>query len=486
MKNLKINRLIKESNLKNQLPEDPLSKISLKQLGEKIKTKEVSCEKLANIYLERIRLLNKNLHSYIYVDEIGVIENAIGMDKLLKSGVYLGPLMGMPIAIKDICSVNGMPTTNGSIVKSDDITGPEGTLVKRLKSLGCIILGKTHTVEFALGATGLNKHKGTPKNPWDNKMHRFPGGSSSGSAVAVASGLAAFAIGTDTGGSVRIPASLTGIAGLKTTKGVWPTDGIFPLSPTLDTPGPLARSIEDIKYIFEAYDCNKILSEKEVNLKGLKLAKLGAPFTNELDKEVSIAYEKFCKEILEKGVEIETLDIPEALERTNLFPPIVGSEIVAAFGLKRFLKEVDNMDPVTAKRAKVGLEVKSIDYLKYKNRLNELEVFASNFFQKYDALVSPTTIMRAMKVEDSEINGALHDRSLLSSANTQPANLFNLCGINYPIQRFCSDYNTSTCLPVGFQVICAKNADKKAIKIGVALEKEFGKPILPDVKAFLD
>ena len=486
MINLKKNSLFKENNLQNQLPKDPLSEISLKQLGEKIKTRQVSCEELTKSYLDRIRLLNKNLHSYIYIDEAGAIENAVGMDKLIKSGVHLGPLMGIPIAIKDICSVDGMPTTNGSIVKSDDITGPEGTLVKRLRSLGCIVLGKTHTVEFALGATGLNKHKGTPKNPWDNKIHRIPGGSSSGSAVAVASGLAAFAIGTDTGGSVRIPASLTGIAGLKTTKGVWPTDGIFPLSPTLDTPGPLARSLEDIKYIFEAYDCNKITTEKEINLKGLKLAKLGSPFTNELDKEVSIAYEKFCKELVGKGIEIETLDIPEALERTNLFPPIVGSEIVAAFGLKRFLKEVDNMDPVTAKRAKVGLDIKSIEYLGHQNRLKELEILASNFFEKYDALVSPTTIMRAMKVEDSEIDGPLHDRSLLSSANTQPANLFNLCGINYPIQRFCSDFNTSTCLPVGFQVICANNADQKAIKIGLALEKEFGKPILPDVNAFLD
>ena len=149
--------------------------------------------------------------------------------------------------------VDGMPTTNGSQIISDDITGPEGSLVKRLKSLGCIILGKTHTVEFALGATGLNKHKGTPKNPWDIETHRMPGGSSSGSAVAVASGLAAFAIGTDTGGSVRIPASLNGIVGLKTTKDKWPTDGIFPLSPTLDTPGPIARSVEDTKFIFDAY-----------------------------------------------------------------------------------------------------------------------------------------------------------------------------------------------------------------------------------------
>ena len=126
--------------------------------------------------------------------------------------------------------------------------------VEQLQSQGAIILGKTHTVEFALGATGLNKYKGTPKNPWDEKIHRMPGGSSSGSAVAVASGLAAFAIGTDTGGSVRIPASLNGIVGLKTTKNRWPTDGIFPLSPTLDTPGPIARNVKDTKLIFENED----------------------------------------------------------------------------------------------------------------------------------------------------------------------------------------------------------------------------------------
>ena len=468
------------------LPNDPLLEINIEQLVYKIKSKKITCEEVTSTYLKRIELLNKNLHSYIYVDEEGAIKTAIAIDNLVSTGVDLGPLMGLPIAIKDICSVSGMPTTNGSIVKSDDLTGPEGTLVKRLRSLGCIILGKTHTVEFALGATGLNKHKGTPKNPWDSKIHRFPGGSSSGSAVAVASGLAAFAIGTDTGGSVRIPASLTGITGLKTTKGVWPTDGIFPLSPTLDTPGPLARSIEDIKYIFNAYGVNEKIDNKKFSLEGLKLAKLGLPFLNELDKEVSIAYEKFCDQLVKKGVCIINLDLPEAKERTNLFPPIVGSEIVSAFGETRFLNEVKNMDPVTAKRAKVGLKVKSIDYLNLKRRLKELEIMASKLFETFDALISPTTIMRAMKVEDSEIDAPMHDRSLLSSANTQPANLFNLCAITYPLHRYCSDFNSSTCLPVGFQVICANNDDKKAIKIGLALEKEFGKPILPDIKEFLD
>ena len=214
----------------------------------------VSCKEITSIYYERIKILNPHLHAYIYIDENQGLTWADGIDKLFSCGVDLGPLMGIPVAIKDICSVNEMPTTNGSQIKSEDITGPEGNLVKRLKSLGCVILGKTHTVEFALGATGLNKYKGTPKNPWDEKIHRMPGGSSSGSAVAVASGLAAFAIGTDTGGSVRIPASLNGIVGLKTTKNRWPTDGIFPLSPTLDTPGPIARNVKDTKLIFNTYN----------------------------------------------------------------------------------------------------------------------------------------------------------------------------------------------------------------------------------------
>ena len=237
------------------LPKDPLSGLTIKELGQKFRNRLLSCKEVTSAYYERIRILNPHLHAYIFVDEEKGLDWADGIDKLFACGVDFGPLMGIPIAVKDICSVNEMPTTNGSQVKSDDITGPEGNLVRRLKSLGCIILGKTHTVEFALGATGLNKYKGTPKNPWDENIHRMPGGSSSGSAVAVASGLAAFAIGTDTGGSVRIPASLNGIVGLKTTKNRWPTAAIFPLSQTLDTPGQIARNVKDTKLIFDTYNC---------------------------------------------------------------------------------------------------------------------------------------------------------------------------------------------------------------------------------------
>ena len=468
----------------SNLPNDPLLNISISSYAKKLRNGEITCEQVVKSYLDRIRALNDKLNAFIFIDEKKALDNAIAIDRLITSGVDLGILMGLPVAIKDICSVNGMPTTNGSIVESDDLTGEEGNLVKRLKKLGCIIIGKTHTVEFALGATGLNKHRGTPWNPWDTEVQRIPGGSSSGSAVAVASGLVPFAIGTDTGGSVRIPASLTGIAGLKTTKDVWPTDGIFPLSPTLDTPGPLARSFEDIKTIFETYGSGVTKNLKAISIDNLKLGKLGKPFTDDLDDEVKIAFERICEKLKEKGAKLSDLEVPEASERVNLFPPIVGTEIVAAFGEKRFLNNCDNMDPITAKRAKMGLDVKSIDYLKFKSRLKELEKMASQFFKDYDALISPTTVMRAMKVEDCELNGKLHDRSLLSSANTQPGNLFNLCGISYPIQRFCNDYNTSNCLPVGLQVLCANGDDSKAIEIGIALEKEYGFVEFPNLDKF--
>ena len=261
-----------------KLPEDPLSGITIEQLGQKFRNRLVTCKEVVSTYYERIRILNPYLQAYIFVDEEKGLNWADGIDKLFSCGVDLGPLMGIPVAIKDICSVYEMPTTNGSQIKSDDITGSEGSLIKRLKSLGCVILGKTHTVEFALGATGLNKHKGTPKNPWDENKHMMPGGSSSGSAVAVASGLTAFAIGTDTGGSVRIPASLNGIVGLKTTKNRWPTDGIFPLSPTLDTPGPLARNVKDIKLILDTYN-GSTLNQKPIKLDNMIFGKLKEPFT---------------------------------------------------------------------------------------------------------------------------------------------------------------------------------------------------------------
>ena len=471
-------------NTNEILPDDPLVKSDIYEIGEQLREGSLTCVELTSTYYKRINILNPHIHAYIYLNETKAISWAEGIDKLFNNGVELGPLMGIPIAIKDICSVNGMPTTNGSEIISDDITGPEGTLVKRLKSLGCVILGKTHTVEFALGATGLNKYKGTPRNPWDENIHRMPGGSSSGSAVAVASGLAAFAIGTDTGGSVRIPASLNGIVGLKTTKNRWATDGIFPLSPTLDTPGPIARNVKDTKLIFNTYNNRIDKTSKSIEIKNMSFGKLKEPFTTDLDPQVMEAYENICSELEKLGAKIEEIIIPEANEKATLFPRIVGSEIINAFGIDRFTKNVDRMDPVTGNRAKLGLNVSSFEYISAKQRVSELEAMVNQHFMKYDALLSPTTVMQALDVNKAEIGEELHERSLLSSANTQPVNIFGICAITYPIQKFVKNKNQDI-LPIGLQIICNKNEDEKAVEIALSLEKHFGEPELPNMNKFL-
>ncbi len=458
-------------NVYVKLPDDPLAGITIREFGERFRSNAFSCTEITLAYLKRIEVLDKKLKAFVFINKNTTIKEAEKIDRLFKTGNDLGPLMGVPVAIKDICAVEGMPTSNGSIIKSEDLTGPEGSLIKKLKALGCVILGKTHTVEFALGATGINLSKGTPLNPNNLEEHFIPGGSSSGSAVAVASGMAPFAIGTDTGGSVRIPASFCGIVGLKTTKNSWPTDGIFPLSPTLDTPGPLCRSTDDAKVIFETVTETLSNTEEKVNISKLKIGKLSSPFTNELDSEVMNAYENVSQRLIDKGAQVQEINMPEADERINLFPKIVGSEIISSFGESRFLKNVDKMDPITGSRAKIGLNTKGFEYILAKNRLKELNFISKKYFKQNDVLISPTTIMRAIKYKDALPGGIHHERSLLASANTQPVNLMGLCAISIPIQQYCTDFKTKNCLPVGLQIICPPKKEMKLLDITLEIEK---------------
>src|SRR5438477_264659 len=178
--------------------------------------------------MKRIGTRNPSLHAYIAVYEADARLAAEAADKAIRSGHRVGPLHGVPIALKDLVDLEGRVTTGGSKAWADRVSPVTATLAERLIAAGMIVLGKTHTVEFAMGSWGTNTHMGTPRNPWDLKVHRTPGGSSSGSGVAVAAGLAPVAIGTDTGGSVRIPAAWNGIVGLKVTAGRISTYGVLP------------------------------------------------------------------------------------------------------------------------------------------------------------------------------------------------------------------------------------------------------------------
>src|SRR5262245_25629135 len=215
---------------------------SVAELSHAFGARTLSPVDAVNALLERIRRRDPSLHAFIavYADDARLA--AEGADRAIRSGHRIGPLHGVPIALKDLVDLEGRITTGGSKVWATRVSPVTATLAQRLIAQGMIVLGKTHTVEFAMGSWGTNTHLGAPRNPWDVAVHRTPGGSSSGSGVAVSAGLAPVAIGTDTGGSVRLPAAWCGIVGLKVTAGRISTYGVLPLSSTLDTPGPLARS----------------------------------------------------------------------------------------------------------------------------------------------------------------------------------------------------------------------------------------------------
>src|ERR1700722_11485963 len=214
-------------------------------LSTEIAARRLSPVDLVDECLSRIERLEPKLRAFISVNAANARLAAEAADKAIRSGHAVGPLHGVPIAIKDLVEIEGEVAMGGTAAWHARRASRTATLMRKLVAAGMINLGKTHTVEFAYGGWGTNQHLGTPWNPWDANTHRTPGGSSSGSGVAVAARMAPWAIGTDTGGSVRIPAAWNGTTGLKTTIGRVSTFGVLPLSGTLDTPGPITRDIED-------------------------------------------------------------------------------------------------------------------------------------------------------------------------------------------------------------------------------------------------
>ncbi len=228
---------------------DPTS-LSAHELAAEFAARRLSPVEAVEAHLTRIAKHDPKLHAWVevYADEARAA--AVQADQAIRSGHARSPLHGIPLAVKDIIDIEGHITTCGSATRRNRVVQQTATVVRRALDRGVIVLGKTHTVEFACGAWGTNQHMGTPWNPWDAEVARTPGGSSSGSGVAVAARMAPWALGTDTGGSVRQPAAWCGITGLKTTIGRISTHGIHPLSPTLDTPGTMARTVRDVALLY--------------------------------------------------------------------------------------------------------------------------------------------------------------------------------------------------------------------------------------------
>src|SRR3954451_1389346 len=337
-------------------------------LAAQIAARRLSPVDVVEAMLARIAARDPKLHAFVDVYAGDARLAAEAAEKAIRAGHAVGKLHGVPIALKDLIDIEGRVTTGGSMVWRERRSPATATLARRFFAQGMIVLGKTHTVEFAMGGWGTNQHLGTPWNPWDLGAHRTPGGTSSGSGVGVAAGFAPWAIGTDTGGSVRLPASWCGLSGLKTTIGRVSTYGILPLAPSLDTPGPMARSVEDAALLFTIMQGPDPLDPRTLSapppgdamrdlrrgVRGMRLARMPRAERGGCTPEVLAAYDASLDTLGRLGAEIVDLALPCRFDdATRATGRIIGSEAYQLVG-----KLVDDpalpIDPAVRPRIQLG------------------------------------------------------------------------------------------------------------------------------------
>jgi aspartyl-tRNA(Asn)/glutamyl-tRNA(Gln) amidotransferase subunit A len=440
------------------------------QLATEIADRRLSPVDLIDEYLARIERLEPKLHAFVSVNAANARLAAEAADKAIRSGHAVGPLHGIPIAIKDLVEIEGEVATGGSAAWRTRVAPRTATLHKKLMAAGMVNLGKTHTVEFAYGGWGTNQHLGTPWNPWDPTTHRAPGGSSSGTGVAVAARMAPWGIGTDTGGSVRIPAAWDGITGLKTTIGRISTFGVLPLSHTLDTPGPITRDIEDaalLLTILQGADPRDphTLTVRDVDpfadlrrgVKGLRLGRLPDAERAGVDPEILAAYDRSVDFLANLGAEIVPLTLPERFaELGGVVGQIISAEIYAEIaGLAD-----DNATPLdqdVRPRVRAGAAISSKDYLAGLAKRERMKVAFNAAIADVDALLTPTM------VEPAPVVAAI-DQSTTPAVFTRWVNFYDLCAAAVP------NGFTRAGLPSSLQIVCRGYAEPLALRIGYAYQ----------------
>ena len=444
------------------------------ELSRAFQARALSPVDAVDAVLERIRRRNPTLHAYIAVYEGDARLAAEAVDKAIRSGHGVGPLHGVPIALKDLVDLEGRVTTGGSKVWEKRVSPVTATLAERLIAAGMIVLGKTHTVEFAMGSWGTNTHMGTPCNPWDLTVHRTPGGSSSGSGVAVAAGLAPVAIGTDTGGSVRIPAAWNGIVGLKVTAGRISTHGVLPLSFTLDTPGPLARSVEDAALIYrvlsgpDARDPQTLTSTpvdplptRRRGVAGLRLAVLPEIERTGVDKEVLAAYDAAVDTLANLGAQIARVALPH---RLSDYAAATG-RIIGAEGYRFVGHLVDDQtlptDPDVRPRIQLGRNISARDYLLTLAEREEHKRAFATALADVDGLLTPTALTAAIPIDKVDQGGT-------AAHFTRPGNYLGLCGVAVP-SGFTADG-----MPTSLQILGHAGAEAMALRVAFAYEQATG------------
>jgi aspartyl-tRNA(Asn)/glutamyl-tRNA(Gln) amidotransferase subunit A len=409
--------------------------------------------------LNRIGATNERLNSFVYVANESAVETARALDTLLRSDTDLGPLMGVPVGIKDLYTVTGMPTRLGSRADLTDIIHPEGSFVRLLRAAGCVVLGKTRTTEFAMG--GINLTHPTPWNPCAPDEHRTPGGSSGGSAVAVAALQCPWAIGSDTGGSIRQPAALCGIVGLKMSATRWPLDGIFSFSPTFDSLGYFTASVSDTAHVFCALQ-GAVLPT--VHIEDLRLGRPNLAGFAELDADVTAAYESAVARLADAGVTIVPVDLPRASDIDDI-SRIVAIELIGRLGRQRLKTLRPVIDPVPLARLEATMD--AADYIGILQRRQCVsETARSNMVEAgLDGWLLPTVPHSAGPLAELKTVDDVARWNARTFSITRLANMLDQVAISIPAPI------TTGSLPAGLQISSNDGRESKLLAMAMVIEQ---------------
>jgi aspartyl-tRNA(Asn)/glutamyl-tRNA(Gln) amidotransferase subunit A len=452
---------------------------SITDLARRIRSKEISPVDVVRAHLDRIERLDGDLRAFITVCGDAALDAARAAESALVAGGEVGSLHGVPIALKDLFDTAGVRTTGGSRILADRVPGEDSTVVGRLRAAGAIVLGKLNMHEFAYGPEGLNAHYGDPRNPWDAAERRIAGGSSSGSGVAVAAGLCPGATGSDTGGSIRIPASLCGITGLKPTYGRVSRSGVLPLAWTMDHVGPMARSAADCALLLGAiagYDAadatTSVLPVPDYtaalsgDVKGLRIGLLRSFFLDGAAPEVAAAVTGAAKTFESLGAKVDEV----ALEHIDVVAAasfaIVASEALAYHATWLRTRAAD-YQPDVRDRLRRGAFVSGAQYVRAQQARALLRADVDGLLARRDVLLAPATPIPAPLAGEMEttIQGA---RSDVRSALTLMTRPFNLSG--HPACSLPCGFADGG-LPIGMQIVGRPFDEATVLRVADAYQR---------------
>ncbi len=451
-----------------------LSAISLFTAREQLQDRKLSALDLTETCLDQIERLNPTINAFVTVTPESARREALKADEMVaakRADHGQLALLGMPLALKDIFDTAGIRTTAGSKFFTDRIPVEDAQAVLKLKLAGGVVLGKTNTHEIALGVTGVNPHYGAVKNPWD--LTRVTGGSSSGSAAAVATGMCLAALGSDTGGSIRIPASLCGVVGFKPTYGRVSTRGVLPLSWNLDHIGPLTRTVQDAAMMlavmagFDPHDpasadipVENYLAHLEDGVRGWRMALAAGNYVEASDPDVLAGLSEAAHVFTRLGAQVKKIDMSWLADLALANGRMVQAD-GAAFHRERLREHPDWFGADVRERLETGAALTSSEYALARRTQAESRRRFETFFEEFDILLLPTTPIPAPPIEGTQAIEAARRLTRF----TAPFNLAGLPALSVPCGF------TDGKLPIGLQLISRHWGEAKALQAGHAFEQ---------------